>query len=46
MSARVRPYLFYDVAVTICSVCYRKLEGKIVFEEGSAAFCLLIRKSS
>ncbi|MEO8195887.1 MAG: radical SAM protein [Thermoanaerobaculia bacterium] len=35
MSARVRPYLFYDVAVTICSVCYRKLEGKIVFEEGS-----------
>lgn len=35
MSVRVRPYLFYDVAVTICSVCYRKLEGKIVFEEGS-----------
>ena len=35
MSARVRPYIFYDVAVTICSVCYRKLEGKIVFEEGS-----------
>jgi len=35
MSVRVRPYLFYDVAVTICSTCYRKLEGKIVFEEGS-----------
>jgi hypothetical protein len=34
-ATRVRPYLFYDVAVTICSVCYRKLEGKIVFEEGS-----------
>ena len=33
---RVRPYLFYDVAVTICSVCYRKLEGKIVFEAGAA----------
>jgi uncharacterized radical SAM superfamily Fe-S cluster-containing enzyme len=30
--ARVRPYLFYDVAVTICSKCFRKLEGKIVFE--------------
>lgn len=30
--ARVRPYLFYDVAVTICSTCFRKLEGKIVFE--------------
>ena len=30
--ARVRPYLFYDVALTICSKCFRKLEGKIVFE--------------
>jgi hypothetical protein len=34
MSSRVRPYLFYDVAVTICSTRFRKLEGKIVFEEG------------
>jgi 7,8-dihydro-6-hydroxymethylpterin dimethyltransferase len=33
MSARTRPYLFYDVAITICSTCYRKLEGKIVFED-------------
>lgn len=32
MSKRVRPYIFYDVALTICSTCYRKLEGKIVFE--------------
>ena len=24
----------YDVAVTICSTCYRKLEAKIVFEDG------------
>jgi 7,8-dihydro-6-hydroxymethylpterin dimethyltransferase len=30
---RVRPYLFYDVAVSICSKCYRKVEGKIVFED-------------
>jgi uncharacterized radical SAM superfamily Fe-S cluster-containing enzyme len=30
--ARIRPYLFYDVALTICSKCFRKLEGKIVFE--------------
>jgi len=30
----VRPYLFYDVAVSICSACYRKVEGKIVFEDG------------
>ena len=34
MPARTRPYLFYDVAVTICSTCYRKVEGKIVFEDG------------
>jgi uncharacterized radical SAM superfamily Fe-S cluster-containing enzyme len=31
---RVRPYLFYDVAVSICSTCYRKVEGKIVFQAG------------
>ena len=35
MANRVRPYLFYDVAVSICSTCYRKVEGKIVFENGS-----------
>jgi uncharacterized radical SAM superfamily Fe-S cluster-containing enzyme len=35
MPARQRPYLYYDVALTICSTCYRKLEGKIVFEEGT-----------
>ena len=33
MSERVRPYIFYDVALTICSICYRKLEGKIVFQD-------------
>jgi len=35
MGERVRPYLFYDVAVSICSACYRKVEGKIVFQDGS-----------
>jgi 7,8-dihydro-6-hydroxymethylpterin dimethyltransferase len=30
---RVRPYLFYDVAISLCSTCYRKVEGKIVFQE-------------
>jgi uncharacterized radical SAM superfamily Fe-S cluster-containing enzyme len=35
MTERVRPYLFYDVAVTICSTCFRKLEGKIVFQDGN-----------
>src|SRR5262245_39671258 len=34
MSARVRPYTFYDVAVSICSTCFRKIEAKIVFEAG------------
>jgi uncharacterized radical SAM superfamily Fe-S cluster-containing enzyme len=33
MTDRVRPYLFYDVAVSICSTCYRKVEGKIVFQD-------------
>jgi uncharacterized radical SAM superfamily Fe-S cluster-containing enzyme len=33
VSSRVRPYLFYDVAVSICSTCYRKVEGKIVFQD-------------
>src|SRR5271156_3851939 len=35
MGERVRPYMFYDVAITICSVCFRKLEGKIVFENNN-----------
>jgi 7,8-dihydro-6-hydroxymethylpterin dimethyltransferase len=33
MAERVRPYMFYDVVLTICSVCFRKLEGKIVFQD-------------
>jgi 7,8-dihydro-6-hydroxymethylpterin dimethyltransferase len=33
MAKGVRPYLFYDVALSICSTCYRKVEGKIVFED-------------
>jgi 7,8-dihydro-6-hydroxymethylpterin dimethyltransferase len=33
MGDRVRPYLFYDVAVSICSVCHRKVEGKILFQD-------------
>lgn len=34
MSDRVRPYLFYDVAISICSTCFRKVEGKILFQDG------------
>jgi hypothetical protein len=33
MTERVRPYTFYDVALTICSKCFRKLEGKIIFQD-------------
>ncbi len=33
MTDRVRPYLFYDIAVSICSTCYRKVDGKIVFQD-------------
>ena len=35
MSERVRPYLFYDVALSICSTCYTKIEAKIVFQDGN-----------
>ena len=34
MAERVRPYLFYDTAISICSTCLRRGEGKIVFESG------------
>jgi len=34
MAERVRPYLYYDVALSICAVCLAKVEGKIVFQEG------------
>jgi len=30
---RARPYLFYDVAISICSTCYRKIEGKIILQD-------------
>lgn len=33
MADRVRPYLFYDVALSICSRCFQKAEGKILFED-------------
>ena len=40
MPDRQRPYLFYDVAVSICDVCFRRAEGKILFEDGK----VLLRK--
>ncbi len=33
MPHKTRPYLFYDVAISICTTCYRKVEAKIVFQD-------------
>lgn len=32
--AQRRPYLFYDAARSICSRCYRRVDGKILFQDG------------
>jgi uncharacterized radical SAM superfamily Fe-S cluster-containing enzyme len=34
MADRVRPYLFYDVAISICATCYRKVDAKLVIQDG------------
>jgi uncharacterized radical SAM superfamily Fe-S cluster-containing enzyme len=34
MGEKKRPYLFYDVAISICSRCFRKVEAKTVFQDG------------
>ena len=33
MTEKLRPYLFYDTAISICSTCYRRVDAKIVFED-------------
>jgi hypothetical protein len=33
MATRIRPYLFYDTAISLCTVCYRRIDAKIVFED-------------
>lgn len=43
MPDKVRPYLFYDTAVSICRQCFRRVEAKIVFQDGKVLmqkFCL------
>ena len=35
MSDKQRPYLFYDVAISISSACYRKVEAKTILQDGS-----------
>src|ERR1017187_4995247 len=29
----IRPYLFYDIAVSICSTCFRRVDAKIGFQD-------------
>ena len=33
--AKTRDYLFYDTAVSLCTTCFRRIDAKIVFEEGN-----------
>lgn len=35
MGAKVRPYLFYDSAVSVCGVCLRRVEGNILIKDGA-----------
>jgi len=34
MPAKTRPYLFYDVAISICPHCYERVDGKILIQDG------------
>ena len=34
MGDKKRPYLFYDVVVSICSICFQKIEAKTIFQDG------------
>jgi 7,8-dihydro-6-hydroxymethylpterin dimethyltransferase len=33
MSHKLRPYLFYDIAVSVCSTCLRRVEAKILLKD-------------
>lgn len=33
MTEKLRPYLYYDVAISICSTCFQRVDAKIVFED-------------
>ena len=34
MAERQRPYLFYDLTISLCRTCLRRVEAKVVIEEG------------
>lgn len=40
MGAKVRPYLFYDSAVSICTTCLRRVEAKILIKDA----CVYLEK--
>jgi uncharacterized radical SAM superfamily Fe-S cluster-containing enzyme len=35
MTEHLRPYLFYDVAISICSTCLKRIDAKVVFQDGN-----------
>ena len=35
MGHRTRNYEFYDTAISICSTCFRKVDGKILIQDGA-----------
>jgi hypothetical protein len=35
MTEKIRPYLFYDIAISICATCYQRVDAKIVFQDGN-----------
>ena len=34
MAPKLRPYQFYDTTVSICATCLRRVDAKIVFQDG------------
>ena len=34
IAPKLRPYQFYDTAVSLCSTCFRRVDAKIVFQDG------------
>jgi len=34
LTDRVRPYQYYDIAISICATCFRRVDAKIVFQDG------------
>jgi uncharacterized radical SAM superfamily Fe-S cluster-containing enzyme len=33
-----RPHLYYDIAISICATCYRRVDAKVVIEDGKVFF--------